>query len=159
MTDTDGTVHPWTNQHPSKEMIENLKLYAHKVLPRQFAELVDLTEKPFIQAITDVLSGHSVFHDGRLVLMGDAVAGFRPHTAGSTSQAAFHALKLNEYLEGNNGEDVDWEGYENEVQKYAKRGVQHGIELGDRSQFQKHRMSLPIDLIIAMSGGPMADSS
>lgn len=78
--------------------------------------------------------------------MGDAVAGFRPHTAGSTSQAAFHALRLGEYLQT---DDVDWQGYQKEVLDYAKKGVEHGIKLGNRSQFQKHQMS----------GGPMADSS
>lgn len=73
--------------------------------------------------------------------MGDALAGFRPHTAGSTSQAAFHALKLYEYLSkaGDKGE-VDWRGFESEVLEYAKNGVEHGIQLGTRSQFKEHRM-------------------
>jgi hypothetical protein len=139
MTDTEGTVHPWTNQHPPPQTIEDQKAYAKKVLPPQFAELVELTAKPFIQAITDVYSPHTVFHDGALVLMGDAVAGFRPHTAGSTSQATFHALKLDQYLRG---ENIDWKRFEREVGQYARQGVQHGIELGNRSQFKEHRRFL-----------------
>jgi 2-polyprenyl-6-methoxyphenol hydroxylase-like FAD-dependent oxidoreductase len=136
MTDAQGTVHPWTNQHPPQKLIQDQKAYAKKNLPPQFAELVELTEKPFIQAITDVISPQAVFHDGHVVLVGDAVAGFRPHTAASTSQAAFHALKLNEYLRQG---QVDWTSYEDEIMHYARNGVEHGKKLGNRSQFQKHR--------------------
>jgi len=91
-----------------------------------------LTEKPFVQAITDVLSRQTVFYDGRVVFVGDAVAGFRPHTAASTSQAAFHALKLNDYLRR---EKVDWKAFEREVRQFAVNGVRHGIQLGNRIQF------------------------
>ena len=135
MTDTSGRVHPWTNQHPSDTSIQDQRAYAKKVLPPQFAELVELTEKPFIQAIADVLSPQVVFYEGRVVLLGDAVAGFRPHTAASTSQAAFHALLLDKYLRT---ETVDWKSYERDVKRYAENGVRHGIQLGNRSQFGKH---------------------
>ena len=138
MTDTNGETHPWTNQHPPKELIEKQKAYAKRILPPQFAELVDLTEKPFIQAITDVSSPRSVFYDGRLILVGDALAGFRPHTAASTSQAAFHALNLNQYLRS---EDIDWDEYERRVLEYAENGVHHGIQMGNRSQFGRHPMN------------------
>lgn len=167
MTDTKGTVHPWTNPHPPPTLITQQKSHAKSTLPPQFAELVSLTEKPFIQAVTDVLSPQSVFYNGKVVLVGDALAGFRPHTAGSTSQAAFHALELYEYLrraereggEGDGGE-VDWRGFENVVLEYAKKGVEHGIQLGTRSQFKEHRMIKSGEgLMVAMQGGPMADSS
>ena len=137
MTDVSGEVHQWTNQHPSDELIQNQKSYAKKILPPQFAELVELTERPFIQAITDVLSPQTVFYDGRVVLVGDAVAGFRPHTAGSTSQAAFHALELDKYLRA---EKFDWRSFERDVKRYAEYGVRLGIQLGNRSQFQRYRM-------------------
>ena len=140
MTDKDGVVHPYTNQHPPQDTIQGQRAFAKKILPPQFAELVELTEKPFIQAITDVYSPQSVFYDGRVVLMGDAVAGFRPHTAGSTGQAAFHALNLAQYLRD---DEFDWKSFEKEVLEYAKKGVEHGMQLGNRSQFQKHRKSLP----------------
>ena len=137
MTDTNGETHLWTNQHVPKELIEKQKAHAKKILPPQFAELVELTEKPFIQAITDVYSRRSVFYDGRLILVGDALAGFRPHTAASTSQAAFHALLLNQYLRS---DEIDWDGFERRVLEYAENGVQHGIQMGNRSQFGKHPM-------------------
>ena len=137
MRDVSGEIHQWTNQHPSDELIQNQKSCAKKILPPQFAELVELTERPFIQAITDVFSPQTVFYDGRVVLVGDAVAGFRPHTAASTSQAAFHALELDKYLRA---ENFDWKGFEMDVKRYAEYGVRHGIQLGNQSQFQKHRM-------------------
>jgi len=141
MTDSKGTVHPWTNPHPPPTLISSQKSYAKSRLPPQFAELVSLTEKPFIQAITDVLSPQAVFYDGKVVLVGDALAGFRPHTAGSTSQAAFHALKLSEYFgRAEEGGRVDWRGFESEVLEYARNRVEHGIQLGTRSQFKEHRM-------------------
>ncbi len=133
MTDVSGEVHQWTNQHPSDELIQNQKSYAKKILPPQFAELVELTERPFIQAITDVLSPQTVFYDGRVLLLGDAVAGCRPHTVASTSQAAFHALELDKHLRA---EEFDWISFERDVKRYAENGVRHGIQLGNRSQFQ-----------------------
>ena len=140
MTDTNGKTHPWTNQHPPKELIAKQKTYAKKILPPQFAELVDLTDKPFIQAITDVSSPRSVFYDGRLILVGDALAGFRPHTAASTSQAAFHALTLNKYLQS---DEIDWNEYERTVLEYAENGVRHGVQMGNRSQFGRLPMNPP----------------
>ena len=133
MTDSNGQIHTFTNQHPSASLVNEQKGYAKAVLPPQFAELVELTEKPFIQAITDVLSRQTVFCDGRVVFVGDAVAGFRPHTAASTNQAAFHALRLNDYLRR---EKVDWKAFEREVRQFAVNGVTHGIQLGNRSQFE-----------------------
>lgn len=38
----------------------------------------------------------NVFFNGKVLLIGDALAGFRPHTVASTSQAAFHSNLLAE---------------------------------------------------------------
>jgi 2-polyprenyl-6-methoxyphenol hydroxylase-like FAD-dependent oxidoreductase len=143
MTDSSGHVHPWTNQSPTLAQITETRNFASAVLPPQFAEIVSLTERPFIQAISDVQSPQTVFFDGKLLLMGDAVAGFRPHTAGSTSQAAFHALLLFEYLRK---EKQDWKAFEREVKRWADGGVKHGIQLGNQSQFGRHRMHIRLVL-------------
>ena len=50
--------------------------------------------------------------------MGDAVAGFRPHTAGNTSQAAFHSLELDKSLRA---EKFDWCSFERDVKRYARK--------------------------------------
>jgi 2-polyprenyl-6-methoxyphenol hydroxylase-like FAD-dependent oxidoreductase len=142
MTDKDGKrhhitlppggiqPHVWTRQ----------KEYAAEILPPQFAELVQKTEVPFIQAITDVISPSALLGGGRVLLVGDALAGFRPHTAASTSQAAMNAMTLAEAFE----KVLDGEGkqaferWEAGVVQYAREVQRHGVMLGERSQFGEH---------------------
>ncbi|KAF2033926.1 FAD/NAD(P)-binding domain-containing protein [Setomelanomma holmii] len=119
------------------------KEYAKEVLPPQFAELVEKTNVPFIQAITDVISPSAVLEGGRVLLIGDALAGFRPHTAMSTSQAAMDAMKLSQAIKN----VIEGQGYtalqewEEHVVKYAKSMQSHGVWIGNRSQFLKHPKS------------------
>ena len=105
MTDSDGKTHHVTLPigKMREEILQQQRQHAMEVLPPQFAEIVCATKQPFIQAITDVISPRNSFFDGKLLLIGDAVAGFRPHTAASTSQAAFDAQKLNELMRGEIG--------------------------------------------------------
>lgn len=70
-------------------------------------------------------------------LIGDAVAGFRPHTASSTSQAAFDAEKLSELLRG----EIDEGKWKEEVMSNARTVQRSGIESGNRSQFGTHPMA------------------
>lgn len=114
--------HLWTDQ----------KSYATKVLPPAFAELVNKTQHPFVQAITDVISPECSFLNGKVLLVGDAVAGFRPHTAASTSQAAFHGLLLDKAMKG----EIGWKEMKATMVEYARRMVASGIKMGDRSQFE-----------------------
>jgi 2-polyprenyl-6-methoxyphenol hydroxylase-like FAD-dependent oxidoreductase len=67
---------------------------AAKVLPPQIAELFQKTEFPFMQAVTDNLTAKNVFMNGKVLLVGDAAAGLRPHVAAGTTQAAMHSLLL-----------------------------------------------------------------
>lgn len=72
-------------------------------MPPQFPEIACDTKQPFIQAITGVVPPRNFFFDGKLLLIGNAVAGFQPHTADSTSEAAFDAQKLHELIKGDIG--------------------------------------------------------
>ncbi|ETN42886.1 uncharacterized protein HMPREF1541_02044 [Cyphellophora europaea CBS 101466] len=115
---------------------------AMDLLPPQFAELVTKTEKPFVQAITDVEPPQQGTPVGRLLhgkagVVGDALAGFRPHTAASTSQAAFDALQLERVFAG----DMSWEEYEADVLGFAQSWQRRGVMLGNRSQFGSHPLS------------------
>lgn len=90
------------------------KEFAREILPPQFAKLVEKTEVPFIQAITDVVAPAANLDSNRVLLIGDALAGLRPHTAMSTSQAAFDAMKLaeaiNKIIDGGGKEMLnEWE--------------------------------------------------
>lgn len=139
MTGKDGSHHHITL--PPDQMKDEIwtkqKREAKDVLPPQFAELVDKTVHPFVQAITDNISPNNEFFDGKLLLVGDSLAGFRPHTAASTSQAAFDASTLGEWLEG----EIDKNEYNHRVMDYAVQNQRHGVELGERSQFGKHPLA------------------
>ncbi|KAI9876341.1 MAG: hypothetical protein M1830_006738 [Pleopsidium flavum] len=139
MTDSHGKRHH--NTLPiggmRKEIWEQQQDYAKKILPPQFAEIVTKTQQPFIQAITDVLSPKNSFFDGKVLLIGDAVAGFRPHTAASTSQAAFDAQKLDEMVRG----DISRVEWERNTMEYARHMQERGVALGERSQFGRHPLA------------------
>ncbi len=137
MTDTEGHIHHFTM--PVGKIKPPLwikqKSHATNVLPPTFAELVNTTTYPFVQAITDVISGKLEFMGGKVLLVGDAVAGFRPHTAASTSQAAYHALLLDGNLRGL----LEREEMLNDMDAYSKGVARAGIRMGNRSQFQSLR--------------------
>ena len=63
LTDCDGKRHRWTvpRNKLHLKVHQNLKEKARESLPPQFAELVSLTQSPFVQAISDVLSPQSTY--------------------------------------------------------------------------------------------------
>ena len=136
MTDADGTRrHISVPSGKVRDKVWEAQLSrAESTLPPQFVEVIKGTNAPFIQAITDVISEEIRFLDGKVVLVGDAVAGFRPHTASSTNQAALHARALDRVLRG----ETSWEQWGKEVTEYAKHTQKAGVEMGERSQFGEH---------------------
>lgn len=142
MTDKDGVRHRIT-MPPGKmqpEVWERQRALAATYLPPQFAEIVRKTEKPFVQAVTDVISPTHTFLGDKVVLIGDALAGFRPHTVASTSQAAFDAMVLADWVDGKIGRE-EWT---RETMGYARFMQRRGVEMGERSQFGK----LPLEELI-----------
>ncbi|KZP11666.1 monooxygenase [Athelia psychrophila] len=139
MTDKDGQKHRLSLRIGGmREEIRSRQIaYARRVLPPQFAEIVEKTEHPFIQAITDVTSRQISFFDGKVLLVGDAVCGFRPHVAASTSQAALHAQLLDRVFQG----EMTVEEWEKQVLQHADRVSRQGILLGERSQFGRQPLS------------------
>lgn len=138
MTDKDGkrrriTIPPGMMTESAWEMV---KERGRNKLPPQMAEMVQRSRTPFVQAITDVLSPTSVWEDGKVVLVGDALAGFRPHTVASTSQAAFDVLMLVEWLEGR----MDKEELERRTVEYARKVQSMGVYIGNRSQFEERSL-------------------
>lgn len=141
LTDTDGNKHRWTLPTGGKMQSyiwQNQKDRATDTLPPQFAELVHKTKKPFVQAIADLPPSPQVrLLGGKALLVGDSLAGFRPHTAASTGQAALHALLLDRVFKG----ELDWKDYERHVMQHATSWQQRGVMLGERSQFGRHPLS------------------
>jgi hypothetical protein len=69
-----------------------------------------------------------------VLLVGDALAGFRPHTAASTGQAAFDALRMGDWFGG----EINEEKYHERVLEFSKVVQEKGVMLGERSQFGRH---------------------
>ncbi|KAJ4363676.1 hypothetical protein N0V83_009972 [Neocucurbitaria cava] len=135
MTDVDGQYHRIT-MPPGKTAPgawEKQREIAAQKLPPQFAEIVRGTQKPFVQAITDVLAPTNEFLNGRVILVGDALAGFRPHTVASTSQACFDAMILADMIEGKVGRR-EWK---KQTLGYARTIQERGLRMGERSQHEE----------------------
>ncbi|KAK5128808.1 hypothetical protein LTR85_000141 [Meristemomyces frigidus] len=139
MTDTQGRRHAITLPvgGMTEAVLAKQKAYAKEVLPPQYAEAVQKTEQPFVQAITDNISPRNSLMDGKVLLVGDALAGFRPHTAASTGQAAFDALTMGEWLGGK----ISKTEYDGRVLDFAQKVQRHGVMLGERSQFGRHPLN------------------
>lgn len=135
MTDKDGqrrhiTMPPGMM---SPEAWEKQKQIAKERLPPQFAEIVCKTQQPFVQAVTDCIAPTNEYMDGKVILVGDALAGFRPHTVASTSQACFDAMVLADHFAGR----VSWEEWKKQTMGFARYIQKRGVDMGTRSQFQQ----------------------
>ena len=101
MTDVDGHIHRSTV--PPGKIREDVWArqcaYSDHVLAPPFKELVDKIRQPFITAVSDYAAPQASFFDGKLVLVGDALALFRPHVGSSTNQCAMNCLLLEKVLE------------------------------------------------------------
>jgi len=136
MTDSNGEKHRITLP-PGKmqsKVWDKYKEVARNRLPPQFAEVICKTKYPFAQAITDVISPRNSFFDGKVLLIGDALAGFRPHTVASTSQAAFDAMVLADMVAGK----ITHDDFVQQTIQFARLIQDRGAKMGTRSQFGKH---------------------
>ena len=67
------------------------------VLAPQYAEIIEKTDHPFVQAIYDVNSSEIVFN--RIALMGDAGFVARPHVGMGVTKAGDDALSLAKHIQ------------------------------------------------------------
>jgi hypothetical protein len=143
MTDTSGATHRWTlptGGQMRPDVWAAQKVSAKEQLPPQFAELVTKTQSPFVQAITDLEpppDGKCWRLGNKVVVVGDALAGFRPHTAASTAQAALCALELAKVFAG----EIVRDEFEKRVMGNAVDKQSTGVFMGNRSQFGSHPLS------------------
>jgi 2-polyprenyl-6-methoxyphenol hydroxylase-like FAD-dependent oxidoreductase len=120
--------------------IAHLHREAENLLPLSFRQVVEVTAQPFAQAIRDLASDHMV--DGRVVIIGDAAAIPRPHTAASTSKAAANALALVDQLQAFPDDIATalarWEPAQIALGKHLR---QQGSEIGDYLLFHRPPIS------------------
>ena len=116
--------------------ITHLRRDAENLLPPPFREVIAATAQPFAQAIRDLASDHMVA--GRVIIIGDAAAIPRPHTAASTSKAAANALALVDELQSSPNDIAvalaRWEPDQVALGKYLR---QQGIQTGDYLLFRR----------------------
>jgi hypothetical protein len=79
MTDSSGSTRAFTVPQGAlrEEVAEGIRAAAQKELPKMFADVVENTKQPFLQAITDSMASNNVFFNGKVILIGDAFAGQR----------------------------------------------------------------------------------
>ena len=126
MTANDGHQHRITVPigNLRDEIWARQKTLATELLDPHSAELVAKTTRPFIQAITDAVSPRATFLRGKILLVGDALATFRPMTGQSTNQAARNAMDMREWLQGR----ITLEEWEEKSLEYARKTQQLGVE-------------------------------
>jgi 2-polyprenyl-6-methoxyphenol hydroxylase-like FAD-dependent oxidoreductase len=99
LTDIDGVEHalsiPPHRIRPT--VIDEVRRAAVELLAPQFAEVVQRTQQPFIQAIQD-LETPTMALAGRIALIGDAAFVARPHVGMGVTKAAGDALALADAL-------------------------------------------------------------
>ncbi|MFH0297387.1 FAD binding domain-containing protein [Bradyrhizobium sp. 31Argb] len=99
LTDIDGVRHelsiPPIRIRP--DVIASMRRDAERLLAPQFAEVVRLTDQPFIQAILDLETSRMVLGP-RTVILGDAAFVARPHVGMGVTKAAGDAAALVDVL-------------------------------------------------------------
>ena len=137
MIDRDG--HPRGYAIPegllADRWVEHIHREAEDLLPLPFRQVVQATTQPFAQAIRDLASDHMVV--GRVVIIGDAAAIPRPHTAASTSKAAANALALADALQASPNIPAAlarWEPPQVALGKYLR---QQGSQIGNYLLFHR----------------------
>jgi len=94
LTDDDGIYYPQgiPPARVSWRHIAAARQAARELLAPQYAEMMEKTAQPFLQAIYDVSSKQIAF--GRVALMGDASFVGRPHVGAGVTKAAEDAMAL-----------------------------------------------------------------
>ncbi|KAH8749292.1 monooxygenase [Hyaloscypha finlandica] len=141
LTDSEGVSHKYSLRigKIDSKVKEKQGKVAAAILPPQLAEVWQKIESPFVLAVTDSLTTKSVFMNGKVFLVGDAVATLRPHTTAGTSQAAMNALLMKKVFDKEGGMSI--EEWEKTSVGWATFAQKLGVQMGNLSQFGDHPMA------------------
>jgi 2-polyprenyl-6-methoxyphenol hydroxylase-like FAD-dependent oxidoreductase len=135
LTGRDGRSHDVSIPpgHVAHEVVAELYGDADALLAPCCAEVVRLSQEPFIQAIYDFASPRLVF--GRVILIGDAAFLARPHAGMGATKAARDALSLARALAGADPTTalLDWE----------RRRLRYGHAVVERARWLAGHLSAP----------------
>jgi 2-polyprenyl-6-methoxyphenol hydroxylase-like FAD-dependent oxidoreductase len=136
LTDDDARYHP-TGIPPSKvsgKHVTNMRKVAHEILAPQYAEILEKTVSPFLQAIYDVRSEQIVF--GRVALMGDAAFVGRPHVGMGVTKAGDEAIVIAKHIANLGATPAALQAYGDERLKLGQQVVARAQYLGRYMQAQ-----------------------
>jgi len=102
---------------------ERQKTHANAVLAPCVAEVVSKAKRPFVQVVTDMICPRATALNGKVLIVGDALATLRPMSAMGTSQAAKSVVDLLEVLSGK----MVIEEYERKALAFANESRELGV--------------------------------
>ena len=136
LTDDDGHHYP-TGIPPLKvswKHIAHMRNVAQEILAPQYAEILEKTATPFLQAIYDVRSEQIVF--GRIALMGDAAFVGRPHVGMGVTKAGDEAMVIAKHIAALGATPAALKAYSDERLKLGQQVVARAQYLGRYMQAQ-----------------------
>ncbi|MBU3582573.1 FAD-dependent monooxygenase [Polynucleobacter sp. 15G-AUS-farblos] len=136
LTDDDGRHYP-TGIPPLKvswKHIAKMRTIARDILAPQYAEILEKTAAPFLQAIYDVRSEEIVF--GRIALMGDAAFVGRPHVGMGVTKAGDEAVVIAKHIAKLGATPASLNAYRDERLKLGQQVVARAQYLGRYMQAQ-----------------------
>ena len=136
LTDDDGHHYP-AGIPPLKvswKHIAHMRKVAKEILAPQYAEILEKTSTPFLQAIYDVRSEQIVF--GRIALMGDAAFVGRPHVGMGVTKAGDEAMVIAKHTAKLGATPAALNAYGEERLKLGQQVVARAQYLGRYMQAQ-----------------------
>ena len=136
LTDDDGHHYP-TGIPPLKvswKHIAHMRKVAQEILAPQYAEILEKTAVPFLQAIYDVRSEQIVFD--RIALMGDAAFVGRPHVGMGVTKAGDEAMVIAKHIAALGATPAALKAYSDERLKLGQQVVARAQYLGRYMQAQ-----------------------
>ena len=130
LTDAHGFTHAISIPPPliRREVIEDMRAAAERLLGRQFREVVQLIDEPILQPIYDLETPHMAF--GRVAILGDAAFVARPHVAAGVTKAADDAAALADALVTNEDVEAALRRFETERLAANRRIIERARHLG-----------------------------
>jgi 2,6-dihydroxypyridine 3-monooxygenase len=135
VTDVSGylgevSVHPGRVQ---QRFVDEMRETAGRILPPAMAEVVQVTEQPYLQTVFDVRV--PAMAHGRVAIIGDAAFAARPHAAAGTAKAADDAWTLYDHLAAGHGDiPTTLKGWEPAQLELGNQLIDRVSAMGARSQ-------------------------
>jgi len=134
-----------------------MRTVARQILAPQYAEILEKTAAPFLQAIYDVRSEQIVF--GRIALMGDAAFVGRPHVGMGVTKAGDEAMVIAKHIEKLGATPNALQAYSDERLKLGQQVVARAQYLGRYMQAQGSKGTRDQENLKRNAGTVMAETA